>query len=834
MSRIAVYGKGGIGKSTISANLSVALAMRGETVLQIGCDPKHDSTRLLLHGARVTTALDYLRETSPLDYRLSDVLHEGYLGIGCVEAGGPKPGVGCAGRGIISTFELLERFDLRGRYTMTVYDVLGDVVCGGFAVPIRREYADTILIVTSGEFMALYAANNILRGILNYDGDERRVAGLVYNRRDVAGEDARVKRFATAVGLPVFATLPRSDTFTRAERANVTAMELNDEPEVTAVFEDMAGRLSGECELYAAHPLDDDELEHIVLGAEELEIGTGFGTGEILRCAQDDIICAWNDKACARDDNEGASSCHPERSEGSHIAIASRSGQGGDDANASTATDEKGALAGAAEQGLYLSKNLIKGEPLHGCAFNGALCTAVHLKDAVVLAHSPTSCAYISYQTISSSGRRTLFERGSLLPVPLAPNLRCTEMGEPEIVFGGMERLEERLAETLAENPAAVVVVSSCPAGIIGDDIDKAVDAAQRAMESNCHPERSEGSPATMDDFAKRACASLGTITNKPSSGAPDAVPLQTDSRPPIVAIKADGNMAGDYLQGMFMAYTQIARALVDPSVARRPRTVNVIAEKMVVTNTEANFELVSGWLARMGVEVNCRFLYNATVEQVREFCAAEVTLPAYGDYTAQTLARLFSHEYGCEVFDRGFPIGFDESCAWLRAVGARFGVDDEAERIIVEEGRRYREQIERVCPQLEGRSLMVITFNSELDWILKAALDAGMEIAKICVLDYSQDEGFRSRLDVELPIELSYDPANRIRDIAELAPDVLLTNYASSIDEGVPVSDTIPMCPDAGFNSGIRLVERWARLLRMDLKGEWKLDERLYREHLA
>ena len=156
MREIAVYGKGGIGKSTLSANLSAAMALQGKRVLQIGCDPKHDSTRLLMGGRRITTVLDYIRDTPALDYRLDDVLFTGFSGIGCIEAGVPKPGVGCAGRGIITAFELLEKFHIKENYDIILYDVLGDVVCGGFAVPIRREYADTIFLVTSGEYMSLY------------------------------------------------------------------------------------------------------------------------------------------------------------------------------------------------------------------------------------------------------------------------------------------------------------------------------------------------------------------------------------------------------------------------------------------------------------------------------------------------------------------------------------------------------------------------------------------------------------------------------------------------------------------------------------------------------
>ena len=186
---IAVYGKGGIGKSTISANMTAAAAMKGCRVLQIGCDPKHDSTRLLMHGESIPTVLDVLRDKGAENAQPEDILKQSKIAlegseIGCIEAGGPKPGVGCAGRGIISAFEYLGKHHILEQYDRVLYDVLGDVVCGGFAVPVRREYADAVFLVTSGEYMALYAANNILRGIRNFDGDKyKRIAGIIYNER---------------------------------------------------------------------------------------------------------------------------------------------------------------------------------------------------------------------------------------------------------------------------------------------------------------------------------------------------------------------------------------------------------------------------------------------------------------------------------------------------------------------------------------------------------------------------------------------------------------------------------------------------------------------------
>ena len=204
MKRIAVYGKGGIGKSTISSNLTAALSEKGKRVLQIGCDPKHDSTRLLTSGKELQTVLEYLRDTEEEDRELGDIVGTGYKGCLCVESGGPEPGIGCAGRGIISAFDLIEELGINDiELDIVLYDVLGDVVCGGFAVPLRNNYADLVYVVTSGEFMAIYAANNILRGTANYDPGK--IGGIIFNSRGDEEEKERVKRFSSAVGIPIIA-----------------------------------------------------------------------------------------------------------------------------------------------------------------------------------------------------------------------------------------------------------------------------------------------------------------------------------------------------------------------------------------------------------------------------------------------------------------------------------------------------------------------------------------------------------------------------------------------------------------------------------------------------
>ncbi|MBQ1395692.1 MAG: AAA family ATPase [Eubacterium sp.] len=736
MREIAIYGKGGIGKSTLSANITAALGRAGKRVLQIGCDPKHDSTKLLTGGRRITTVLDHMRETGALDHRLDQVLFTGEYGCGCIETGGPKPGVGCAGRGIISAFELLEKFHVKEEYDMVLYDVLGDVVCGGFAVPIRREYANTIFLVTSGEFMSLYAANNILRGIANYDTGTGRVAGILYNSRNVRDEDERVRTFAEAVGLPIFAKIPRSDAFAQCERRNCTIASLGPEgfPELYDLFTGIAARIIESPVLYPAAPLTDEALEELLL----------YGTRRAM--------------APAPEVPETTASQSP-------------------DAHYDPGT---------------LSKNVIRNEPLHGCAFSGAASTAVHIRDAVILTHSPKSCTYLAYQSISSTNRRRLFERGVLLPYGMILNLASTEMEDEDMVFGGTDKLLDAVRRFRdlppGERPKAVIIVSSCPSGIIGDDIDEA-----KAL------------------------------------SLPDM---------PVIPIKAEGNLTGDYLQGMLSAYRELALQVIDRRVAPQPKTVNVVFEKVVVRNTEQIFRIMSGFLARMGIRVNCRFLCNTDFASLRNFLSAELNLLAYQDYTGKLLRDFFAGEYGCRFFDRQFPIGFPETAEWLRGVGAFFGGESaaEAEAIIAENRARYEEEIAACRSALAGKRLMVFTYNHDIDWILSAALDAGMEIAKICIFNFSQDEGFRTRLPEirDIPVEENYDGARRAGDIAAFRPDIILSNYENAAAGKGIIADTIPMCPDNGFFAGLSMMQRWVRLFGRSQKGEWQNDRALFEKYFA
>ena len=247
MKKIAVYGKGGIGKSTTVSNLSAALSMDGYRVMQIGCDPKADSTKNLTGGLRVRTVLDLLREKKD-KVKLEELVSPGFNGILCVEAGGPTPGIGCAGRGIIAAFEKLKELEAYEIYKpdIVLYDVLGDVVCGGFAMPMREGYADEVVIVSSGEMMSLYAAGNIAQAIKNFAGRSyASLSGIILNRRDIENERALTEAAAREMGTGIIGEVPRCSLVQDAEAEGKTVLEKFPSSEMSGIYRSLAGLLAG-------------------------------------------------------------------------------------------------------------------------------------------------------------------------------------------------------------------------------------------------------------------------------------------------------------------------------------------------------------------------------------------------------------------------------------------------------------------------------------------------------------------------------------------------------------------------------------------------------------
>jgi nitrogenase iron protein NifH len=264
----AIYGKGGIGKSTTTQNLVAALAESGKKVMIVGCDPKADSTRLILHAKAQNSVMELAAEAGSVeDLELEDVLSIGYGGIKCVESGGPEPGVGCAGRGVITAINFLEE---EGAYTddldFVFYDVLGDVVCGGFAMPIRENKAQEIYIVCSGEMMAMYAANNIGKGIVKYaNSGGVRLAGLICNSRNTDREDELIMELARRMGTTMIHFIPRDNVVQHAEIRRMTVIEYDPTAKQADEYRTLARKIVENTNFVIPTPVTMDELEELLM-----------------------------------------------------------------------------------------------------------------------------------------------------------------------------------------------------------------------------------------------------------------------------------------------------------------------------------------------------------------------------------------------------------------------------------------------------------------------------------------------------------------------------------------------------------------------------------------
>ena len=258
MKRIAIYGKGGIGKSTTVANISAAYSNKNKKVMVIGCDPKADTTRTL-YGKRIPTIINTIKTNRKPE--IEDLIFRGYNNIKCVESGGPEPGVGCAGRGVIVAMKHLEELNVLSEEDNDVifYDVLGDVVCGGFSVPLREDYAEEVFIVSSGEYMSLYAANNICKGIKKLKG---KLAGLILNYRNIPQEKEIVENFAKKINTKIIGEIKRSNLIQECELDAKTVVEKYPNSKEAEEYYKLADNIMNNDIYNSPNPLSDEEFEN--------------------------------------------------------------------------------------------------------------------------------------------------------------------------------------------------------------------------------------------------------------------------------------------------------------------------------------------------------------------------------------------------------------------------------------------------------------------------------------------------------------------------------------------------------------------------------------------
>lgn len=266
MKKIAIYGKGGIGKSTISANISALIGSQGKKVLQIGCDPKHDST-LLLTQEPISTVLDLARNNRNL--KTEDYLVRGIHGVDCIEIGGPAPGVGCAGRGIISGMEIIERHKLieNGNYDIVIYDILGDVVCGGFFEPLKKKKVDKIFVVTSGEFNSLFAANNLCKGYINCMLNQVGIkfGGVIANLRGGEQELEIITKFCQEISAPLVGAIPRDERIEQSTILGKPIIDMENTSNLSALYMSIYERMETDNINTIPKPLELMELRQLFL-----------------------------------------------------------------------------------------------------------------------------------------------------------------------------------------------------------------------------------------------------------------------------------------------------------------------------------------------------------------------------------------------------------------------------------------------------------------------------------------------------------------------------------------------------------------------------------------
>ena len=606
--RIAVYGKGGIGKSTITSNLSYSLSRMGHKVIQIGCDPKCDSTRPLLKGRYQTTVTEYMRDVPPSKRRMEDIVSEGSNGILCIEAGGPSPGTGCAGKGIISMFSTLEKMGLDGMgYDYTLYDVLGDVVCGGFSIPMRPEHSDAILIVTSGEYMSLFAANNIMKGSRQFEKEGGRVAGLILNRRGLENEDSLVEAFSDATGVPILGRMDRSEIFRIASAKGCTVCEYDGTSPEAQSFQAMVESISALdlSKMASPTPLTDIELDRLYSDG-RLEARGSFTDTRVAKTHSDAIPV---------------------------FTAPRRIG--------------KGPVAAVLEAGK--------------------------VTDIPVVIHGTSSCGFTMLNEVTEERIRHIMSDPEAFVSP-GDNLLSTDMTADSSVFGGQDRLRATL-EPLVKRNKAVLVISTCLPGMIGDDCERLIDDMQKE---------------------------------------------NPDSR--ILFVDANRVDSG------FDAHIEVIKALaglIDTSIEPQYAFINVVDDNFISFNKGDNRRNLGALLSEIGMVSGPGFLNDCSVDEI-------IGLRRYGisvlaeDGRDNNILKGILRDKGIGFMERPLPRGYDETIEWMKELVTISGIAADPTERITEE---YRGCVSRFSQDLSGKRVVILSWEPKKDlWMADTLEDCGCE----------------------------------------------------------------------------------------------------------
>jgi nitrogenase iron protein NifH len=635
---------------------------------------------------------------------------------------------------------LLEKLGLNENdYDIILYDVLGDVVCGGFAIPLRKGYAQSVLLVTSEEYMPLYAANNILRGINGVAGVEPRVLGLIHNTRDNAADHSPVAKFAKAVGLPVIAQLKRSSVVQDAEQVSKPLVQFAPPSEEAKLFDALAAALLDSPKHYAAAPLEDAQLDQIVLGR-----ATGAIEKAPAEAKDADVRAALNEASSFTQTPVDLHFCNFEQTP---------------------------------HEPYYYRKKPIR-LPIFGCAFQSAVRTALQLRDAVVVAHSPRSCTYMCRSSMATGASKELKRRGKYRPDRLDPNLLCTDMTVPHMIYGGTELLTQTLKKALVDRPPVVFVATACPPAIIGDDLAAAIR---------------------------------------------DAQPISPTTR--IIPLRSDGNMTGGGVNGHLSVLFDGLLSLMDsaPDGPALPNAVNLLGDW-----THEQSKTIRGILNDVGISINTSFSVgdrNPRVKDLRRLSRAKLTLFGAMNFGMTAVAKHLRERFGTRLGKYPFPRGFRETAVWLRDIAAFFHIEDRVNRYLSVYEADYNATVAECRKTLAGKRVLIFT-GQPADWILDVMLDCGIEIPLVAVMSRREDIYRPLRYEDKLPMEFMFHPDRRREVYDKFKPDAVLAGNRFDLPDDAITLDTVGVTEeDIGFGVEEIAARRWANLLATGLREKWRED---------
>lgn len=421
--------------------------------------------------------------------------------------------------------------------------------------------------------------------------------------------------------------------------------------------------------------------------------------------------------------------------------------------------------------------------PLFGCAFNGAVALAIHVKDAAVLVHAPKSCIWFSQNGFTGYARRGFYDRGILYPAFLPRNLEATDITMQDAVFGGIEKVREKAYQLARNGTKAIIAITSCIPGLSGDNLI-----------------------SLKEEVKKWGCE--------------------------WYVVPVDGIEEGDYNEGMAACYKALAKEAVNPTVRPEEEYLNLVYEKTWSSKTDINYMIIRDILEAMNIKINCRFICASCLEDICHFLKAPYSILVQKDMLGQEIKKIFEEKYGCCFLEDGLPKGFLETAQWVRMIGKYYGKQEKAEKLIEKQRILYEKQIRQLLPVFDKKKVLIFFTHAEEGWLLELAEDMNLDVVSVILM--SNRRNGNSGWDRRFSAHWDADRACFESSVKELKPDIIFLDDPSAVKD---IPDhicviTIERDMECGFFAGINCAMMWKMKLEHTLEGRWKDDKHLFEKY--